>query len=113
MTFLFSFASTTIIVSAAIILILIATPVLDKKFAAGGRYFLWIVIIAALLFMPFASLVPRPTLEISVPIAIEQVQLSPPETIPINIPSLENPAWVGDAVPNYNVGEFQPPAENG
>jgi len=97
MIFLLSLASITLIASVIILLMLTVSPFLDKKFAAGGRYFLWLVMMGVLLIAPFAIFVPRPTMEISVPILTEQ-PTTPQARYMLYFPSVfENPIWVPPA----------------
>jgi len=65
MTFIHSFASTNLIVALVIALILTTAPALDKKYIAGGRYFLWIAVMGILL-LPFISFVPAPPIQIDI-----------------------------------------------
>jgi len=67
MTLLHSLASTTLIITPLIIILLLLTPLLDRKYAAGGRYLLWILIMAGLC-VPFVSFIPRPAIQIDVPL---------------------------------------------
>ena len=75
MIFLYSLASITLIISPLIILLLILAPLMDKKFLAGGRHLLWIVIMAGLC-LPFISFIHRPAIQIdvNVPQAIDYQQ---------------------------------------
>ena len=71
MTFLYSLVSITLIVTPIIIIILLATPLLDRKYAGGGRYVLWILVMMALA-LPFVSFIPSPVFQINVPVTINQ-----------------------------------------
>jgi beta-lactamase regulating signal transducer with metallopeptidase domain len=55
---------------------LLLTPLLDRKYAAGGRYVLWILVMAGLC-VPFVPFRPFPAIQIDVPVAAE----NPPEYI--------------------------------
>lgn len=67
MTLLYSLASTTLITTSVILLLLAFTPLLDRKFAAAGRCWLWLLVMAGLC-APFISFIPRPMLQIDVPL---------------------------------------------
>ena len=78
MTMLYSLASTTLILTPVIVVLLLVMPFLDKKFAANGRYLLWVIVMVALM-LPFATVVRRPRLEINVPIVTQStVEVAPP-----------------------------------
>ena len=74
MTLLHSLASATLIMTPLILLFLLLTPLLDRKYAAGGRYALWILVMVGLC-LPFVPFLPSPAIRIDVPIAAE----NPPE----------------------------------
>jgi|GEM_PF-4601746 len=65
MTFIYSLASITLIITPLIILLLMLAPIMDKKFLAGGRHLLWIMIMAGLC-LPFISFIHRPAIQIDV-----------------------------------------------
>jgi len=69
MNILYSLASTTLIITPLIFLLLLLTPFLDKKYAAHGRYWLWIMIMVGLC-APFFSFIPRPAIQIDIPIPL-------------------------------------------
>ena len=71
MTLLYSLVSITLVVTPVIILILLATPLLDRKYASGGRYVLWILVMMALT-LPFVSFIPSPAFQINMPVTINQ-----------------------------------------
>ena len=74
MTLLYSLASATLIMTPLIMLFLLLTPLLDRKYAVGGRYVLWILVMAGLC-VPFVPFRPFPAIQIDVPVAAE----NPPE----------------------------------
>jgi len=60
MTALYTLARISIVITPIIIIILLATPFLNRKYTAVGRYYLWIIIMAALIspwFIPGHGLV--------------------------------------------------------
>ncbi|MCL2573063.1 MAG: DUF2807 domain-containing protein [Defluviitaleaceae bacterium] len=69
MTTLYAVASTALVTAPIILLILAATPFMNKKYAADGRYLLWLVICAALLLPFVRGILPAPTpaLQIQMP----------------------------------------------
>jgi len=71
MTLLFSLVSATLIMTPLILLFLLLTPLLDRKYAAGGRYALWILVMAGLC-LPFVPFRPYPAIHIAVPITVEK-----------------------------------------
>ena len=70
MTLLHSLASATLIMTPLILLFLLFTPLLDRKYAAIGRYALWILVMVGLC-LPFVPFLPSPAIQIAVPIAAE------------------------------------------
>lgn len=72
MTLLHSLASATLIMTPLILLFLLLTPLLDRKYAAGGRYVLWILVMAGLC-LPFIPFRPSPAIQIDMPIVVENL----------------------------------------
>jgi len=66
-TLLLSLASVSLIITPLIILLLFAAPFLERKYTAGGRYLMWILVMGCLC-LPFASFIPRPAVQIHVPV---------------------------------------------
>lgn len=95
---LYRIASTTLIVTALILVLLLLTPFMDKRYAAKGRYFLWLLIIAGLC-LPFVSAIPRPSIQIDVPI---------PEILQVQ-PMLANPEGSADPYERLESGEVSEP----
>ena len=72
MTLLHSLASATLIMTPLILFFLLLTPFLDRKYAASGRYALWILVMAGLC-LPLIPFCPFPALQIDVPITTENL----------------------------------------
>ena len=66
MNLIVSLISTTLIITPIVVILLMLTPVLDKWFAARGRCWLWVTVMAGLC-IPFLTFLPRPVLQIDVP----------------------------------------------
>ena len=67
MTILNSLANITLIITPLILIFLLLMPLLDRKYASGGRYMLWIPIMAVLC-LPFVPFIQHPVLQIDVPV---------------------------------------------
>ena len=67
MILIFSIASATLIITPLIIILLLAMPFFEKKYTAGGRHILWILVMVCLC-LPFVSFVPNPAIQIHMPI---------------------------------------------
>jgi len=65
MTFLHSFASINLIAALIILLVLATASIFNKKYVAGGRYFIWIAVMGILL-LPFISVAPTPPIQIDI-----------------------------------------------
>jgi beta-lactamase regulating signal transducer with metallopeptidase domain len=59
--------SVTLVVTPLILLLLLVTPLMDKRYAAGGRYVLWMLVMAGLL-MPFLPFGIRKPFTVNVPV---------------------------------------------
>ena len=77
MTILYAIASATLIFTPFIAFILLLAPLMNRKYLAGGRYFIWISVMAGLC-LPFFSVIHRPAMQInvSVPIIADNRQVS-------------------------------------
>ena len=65
MTIIYSLARVTIVVTPVILVILLASPVFDRKYTAIGRYYLWLVVMAVMIFMLVRP--PTPVVQIDMP----------------------------------------------
>lgn len=88
MSILYSLASATLIATPLIMTIMLAKPLFDRKYAANGRYFLWMLVMGALI-LPFVSAIPSP-IRIDMP-ALERPAAYPAEraqtALPVPIPN--------------------------
>ena len=63
-----SVISVSLVITPFISLFLLLVPILDRKYAAKGRYWLWLLIICSLLCVPLFSFVHRPSINIYIPV---------------------------------------------
>jgi len=101
MTAFYALISTNLVITPVILLILLATPLLNRKYTAAGRYYLWIIIMVALVgawAIPSRGLVRINMPQVNAPISgytpatvsttpgqAEQIPLAEPEVAPYAI----------------------------
>lgn len=69
MSVLRSLISASLIVSPFILLALLTVPLIDKRYAPGGRCRIWLMLMAALC-LPLVSVMPKPAFQIELPVAV-------------------------------------------
>lgn len=65
------------------------TPLLDKKLSSGGRYWLWLLVMIGLC-LPLFSFIPRPALQIDIPVPYEKPMVVSSEYQSNGLPLIEN-----------------------
>jgi len=71
-TVLISLAGTVLTITPVIVLILLVSPLLDRRYAVGGRYVLWILVMISLA-MPLLPFMPEPVFLINMPVPAAQL----------------------------------------
>lgn len=112
MTVLYTLASTTLVVTPLILILLLLTPLLNKRYAAKGRYYIWLVLMCGLC-LPFISAIPRPSFQIEIPVPeVMQIQAENPKqenTIqPDDLSDMMEPTNIFNAEENHVIEESTP-----